>query len=297
MDSTSRGMGREKAGYLEGWVSVAVNLILFTVKMYAGLVSSSIAVVADAFHTLSDCITSLALILGYKIAFKPPDEEHPFGHQRFEAATSIVIGTLLGVVGFEFINRSVDKLLAREALVFSWIAVVVLTVSAVVKEALARWALRLAESVGGAESIRADAWHHRSDAVATLLVVIGLMIGESVWWVDGLLGLLVSGLIIYVAYDIIKRASQDILGRAPSSTEVSVLREIASGVSGDIRDLHHVHIHEYGDHIEVTLHIRLPPGMKLSDAHEVASRLEDAIRRTLGWEATIHVEPYRDQVH
>jgi len=287
------GVDRKHAGYLEGSVSVVVNLVLFAAKMYAGIVSSSIALIADAFHTLSDCITSLALILGYKIAFKPPDKEHPFGHQRFEAATSIIIGTLLGAVGFEFINRSISKLLAGETLVFSWIAVAVMAASVVAKEALARWALGLAKR-HSAEAVEADAWHHRSDALASLLVLVGIVVGEKVWWIDGVLGIVVSGLIIYVAYDIIKKASEDIMGRAPEASEINTLREMASRVSGSIRDLHHVHIHEYGDHVEVTLHIRLPPDTSLREAHEVASKLEELIRRELKWEATIHVEPYKE---
>jgi len=84
------------------------------------------------------------------------------------------------------------------------------------------------------------------------------------------------------------------MGRAPEASEINALREMASRVSGSIRDLHHVHIHEYGDHVEVTLHIRLPPDTSLREAHEVASRLEELIRRELKWEATIHVEPYKE---
>ncbi|ACL10600.1 putative cation efflux system protein [Desulfurococcus amylolyticus 1221n] len=284
---------KEEAGYLEGCVSIIVNTLLFIIKLYTGILANSIAIIADAFHTLSDSITSAALIIGYKIAFKPPDEEHPFGHQRFESVTSIIIGTLLGVVGFEFIQRSISKLISRETLIFSWIAVILLTVSVIAKELLARWALGLATRFN-AESIKADAWHHRSDAVATQIVLIGLFMSRLVWWIDGVLGLMVSGLIIYVAYDIIKRSSKNILGRSPTPSEKSKLKELASRISGNIRDLHHVHLHEYGEHVEVTLHIRLPPDINLNEAHEIASKLEELIRKELKWEATIHVEPYKD---
>lgn len=284
---------KEEAGYLEGWVSVIVNILLFIIKLYAGILANSIAIIADAFHTLSDSITSVALIIGYKIAFRPPDKEHPFGHQRFESVTSIIIGTLLGVIGFEFVQRSISKLISGETLIFSWIAVIVLAVSVVVKEWLARWALGLAARFN-AGSIKADAWHHRSDAVATLLVLIGLLTSSLAWWIDGVLGLMVSGLIIYVAYDIIKKASENIMGRSPTPSETSMLKELASRISSDIRDLHHVHLHEYGEHVEVTLHIRLPPGINLNEAHEIASKLEELIRKELKWGATIHVEPYKD---
>ncbi len=282
---------KQKAGYLEGSVSMVINLVLFLVKMYAGMVSQSIALIADAFHTLSDCITSLALVLGYRIAFQPPDREHPFGHQRFEAATSIVIGTLLGVVGFEFAQRSISKLLHREALRFSLVAVVVLAVSVIAKEWLARWALSLAEK-HQAQSVRADAWHHRSDSIAALFVLLGVFLGERIWWMDGLLGLSVSGLIVYVAYDIINKAAKDIMGRVPKAKEVSLLNDIALRTSDKIRDVHHVHVHEYGDHVEVTLHIRLLPETTLEEAHLLASRLEELVRKELRWEATVHVEPY-----
>ncbi|MEM1628163.1 MAG: cation diffusion facilitator family transporter [Desulfurococcaceae archaeon] len=282
--------GRKKAGLTEGMVSIIVNTCLFALKYYAGYVSNSIAVISEAFHTLSDSITSIALIIGFKIAFKPPDSEHPFGHQRFEIVTSVIIGTLLGVVGFEFMIRSIDKILNRQPASFTLMAIIAMSLSMLVKEVLARWAMKLAKR-HGSESIMADAWHHRSDAIASGLVLLPVVFGEKYWWLDGLFGLIVSSLIVYTAYDIINKSTRKILGRAPSMEEIESLKRIINTVSDKAEDLHHIHIHEYGDHVEVTLHIRLPSDIKLHEAHEIASLVEKAIKEKLGWEATVHTEP------
>ncbi|MEM0378249.1 MAG: cation diffusion facilitator family transporter [Thermosphaera sp.] len=283
-------MSKRKAGYLEGWTSVALNTLLFALKYYAAIVSHSVALVADAFHTLSDSMTSIVLLLGVKWGFKAPDKEHPFGHQRLETIASIVIAVMLGVVGFEFFKQSLDKLISRESLVYSNIALGVMVFSAVAKEALARWALRLGESYG-MESVKADAWHHRSDAVASFLIVIGLLVGETYWWVDGVLGFLVSLLIVYTAWSLIKAASDKVIGRSPRPEEEEELRTIVYSTVPRAKDLHHIHIHEYGDHVEATLHIRLDSKISLEEAHKLATEIEEAVKKKKGWEVTVHVEP------
>jgi cation diffusion facilitator family transporter len=282
--------GKMRAGVLEATVSIVLNTFLFVVKLYAGIVSNSVAVLADAFHTLSDSLTSVVVLIGVWIGFKPPDKEHPFGHQRVEQIATVVIATLLGIVGYEFFKQSLEKLLNRESLTFSTIALGVMALSAVSKELLARWAERL----GGEydmSSIKADAWHHRSDAVASLLIIIGLLVGDMYWWVDGVLGLAVSGLIIYLAWSLIKTASNRLIGRAPSRDEECELRKIVSSIVPQASDLHHIHIHEYGDHVEITLHLRLDSKITLEEAHRIATLIEEAVKEKLGWEATIHLEP------
>ncbi|MEM4628853.1 MAG: cation diffusion facilitator family transporter [Zestosphaera sp.] len=281
---------RKVAGLTEGLVSVFINVVLFALKYYFGLIHNSIAVVADAVHTLSDAGTSVVVIIGFWIAYRPPDEEHPFGHGRAEQIGAVVIGTLLGVAGFEFLMSSYGKLVSREALTFSWVLVGVLLFSSVVKELLARWALRLGKSYES-RSIVGDAWHHRSDAIATTLLALGVLIGANYWWVDGFLGVLVSLIIIYTSIKIVLEASRDLLGSRPTRHEKDLLNNLVREVSPLIEDVHHIHVHKYGDHVEVSLHIRLPKTIKLEEAHEIATKLEDKIKNTLGWEATVHPEP------
>lgn len=281
---------RKVAGFTEGLVSVFINVALFALKYYFGLIHNSVAIVADAVHTLSDAGTSVVVIIGFWIAYRPPDEGHPFGHGRAEQIGAVVIGTLLGVAGFEFLMSSYEKLVSGEALTFSWILVGILLFSSVVKELLARWALRLGKSYES-RSMIGDAWHHRSDAIATALLALGVLIGANYWWVDGLLGMLVSLIIVYTSVKIVLETSRELLGSEPTKHEEELLNNLAREVSPLIENVHHVHIHKYGDHVEASLHIRLPKTIKLEDAHEIATKLENKIKDTLGWEATVHPEP------
>lgn len=281
---------RKVAGFREGFISVFINVALFALKYYFGLIHNSIAVVADAIHTLSDAGTSVVVIIGFWVAYRPADEEHPFGHGRAEQIGAVVIGSLLGVAGFEFLMSSYEKLVSREALIFSWSLVGILLLSSVIKELLARWALGLGKSYES-KSVVGDAWHHRSDAVATALLALGILVGAEYWWVDGILGILVSIIIVYTSVKIVLETAKDLLGSEPTKHEKDLLSDLAREVSPLIEDVHHVHIHKYGDHVEASLHIKLPKNMKLEEAHEIATKLEEKIRDRLGWEATVHPEP------
>ncbi|WP_434731810.1 cation diffusion facilitator family transporter [Thermogladius sp. KZ2Tp1] len=282
---------RKRAGYLEGVVSIVVNTVLFVVKYYYGVLFNSIAVIADSVHTLSDSLTSVVVVVGFRVAYIKPDEEHPFGHGRAEEVAAIIIGVLLCVVGYEFAVSSYNKLVSRETLVYSLTLVLVLLVSAVIKEVLAMWAFRLGEKFNS-ESIRGDAWHHRSDAIATGLLALAILTaGGTYWWVDGVMGLVVSAFIVVTGGKIVLDASSVLLGRAPSREEVEEIVSVVKKVSPKVQSVHHIHVHKYGEHTEVTLHVHLPDDMSLSEAHEIATLIEEVLRKELGYEATVHVEP------
>lgn len=281
---------RKGAGYKEGVVSIIVNLGLFILKYVLGITYKSVAVMADAIHTLSDALTSGIVILSFWIAYKPADEEHPFGHGRAEHVGNLIIGTLLFVAGYELLLTSFNKLMMRESLIFNLGLVAVMFISAAIKEILTRWSLRLGRQYD-ADILISDAWHHRTDAVASLLVGLGVVVGEKLWWVDGVLGLGVSLLIIYVAFKLIVTTSKEFLGRSPPPTLESDLRRVVSSISEKVSDVHHVHVHKYGEHVEVTLHIRLPPNIPLSEAHRIATQIEKELKDRYSWEVTVHVEP------
>lgn len=279
-----------KLAYMEGSVSMVLNVLLFGLKYWAGLVTGSVAIIADAWHTLSDSITSLVVIVGTRVANKPADERHPFGHGRAELIASIIIGVLLGMVGFNFILESVDKLRSGESGNFGTFAVVVFAVSVVLKEAMARFAISAGKK-SGYRSLSADGWHHRSDAIASALILVAILLGSRFWWVDGVLGIAVALLIIYAAFDVIRDGVDPLLGRAADDELVKRLREIGREIAGQPLHVHHVHLHEYGDHTELTLHINMDGSISLRRAHEMASAVERTVRDRLDMEATVHMEP------
>jgi cation diffusion facilitator family transporter len=274
----------------EGWVSVMGNSALFILKFWAGMATGSIAIIADAWHTLSDSLTSIVVVVGVKISAKPADKEHPFGHGRAELIAALIIGVLLSVVAFNFILEGVQQLRTRELVNYSTFAIVATIISIVAKEALAQYAFVVARK-SGSRSVRADAWHHRSDAISSLVILAGIIFGRHIWWIDGVLGIVVAFLIFYAAYDILRDAMNIMMGETPDKELIEQVESICKGETLlEIRP-HHYHIHRYGDHTEMTFHIRLPDGLSLFDSHEIATRIEYRIKEHTGIISTIHMEP------
>jgi len=276
--------------YFEGWLSIVVNVLLFGLKYWAGIVTHSVAIIADAWHSLSDSLSSIVLLVGVKAATKPADRKHPFGHGRAELIASVIIGILLVIVGFNFFMEAISKLSKREAADFGTLAIVVTIISVVVKEGIAQfsfWAFRQT----GSQVLKADGWHHRSDAISSVVILLGIFFGKYFWWVDGALGILIAILILYAAYDILREGINPLLGEHPDEEMVSRIKTIAERFAPSAVDVHHIHCHRYGIHLELTFHIYLDGTMSLDDSHAVADTIETAIREELDIEATIHVEP------
>ncbi len=273
-----------------GIISVVVNGLLFALKLLAGISIGSVAIVVDAWHTLSDSLTSFIVIIGARIAGKPGDEEHPFGHQRAEWIAALVIAVLLSVVAINFAYESIKRLREGGTLEYGWLGIAVLLVSTLGKELLAQYCFFVCRRTQS-ESLRADGWHHRSDALSSLLILIGVLLGRGQVWLDAVLGMLVAVMIFLAAISLLRRVGSLVLGESPSSQLVQDLSAIANRVSGrDVR-LHHVHQHVYGDHREVTMHIRLDNDMSVADAHVLLDRMKADMRSELHVEPTILIEP------
>lgn len=277
-------------GYLEGTVSIIVNTLLFGLKYWVGIKTFSIAIIADAWHTLSDSLTSLVVIIGFKVSSKPADKKHPFGHGQAEIISSVIIGTLLALVGVSFLISSIQKFINHQSASYGNLAIVVFIISVIVKEGLAQFSIRVGKKINS-QSLIADGWHHRSDALVSLMILLGIFIGGYFWWVDSIMGAVVSLVIFYTTYIILKKSISTLIGEGPSEDfEAEIRKIVANNVSHDVK-LHHLHCHKYGENKELTFHIRLPADMRLKDAHKIAEELEEKIKEEMDIETTIHVEP------
>lgn len=283
---------KKRLAYIEGWGSAVLNTGLFAVKIWFGLAIGSVAMVADAWHTLSDTLTSLVVVLGFWVAGRPKDREHPFGHGRAELVGCVIVGTVLVVVGLRFLAASYSRLVDRQSVQFGAAAIIVFACSALVKEGSAQFALRAGKRVGS-KILVADGWHHRSDAVASALIVVGALVGQRLWWVDGALGILVSLLILYAAYDVLREAWTSLMGESADADLERTIRGAVNSTAPNATDTHHIHVHRYGDHVEVTLHLELPESLSLKDSHDAVTRVERVLRDVLDIEPTIHFEPAR----
>ncbi len=279
----------DKLAYSEGWLSIAANIILFGLKYWAGIVSGSVALISDAWHSLSDSISSAAIIIGTKISSKPPDKKHPFGHGRAELITSIIIGLFLAIVAYSFFIESVKSLQNHEKAVFGTLSVIVLIISILIKELSAQYAFYTARKTGML-SLKADGWHHRSDAITSVLILIGIFINPYFPMIDGILGIIVSLFILHTAWTIIKDSSSAVLGEACDENFITELKQIANNSAGFDVYLHHVHSHNYGHHKEITFHISLPENMTVKDAHDIAETIEKTVHKELNITATVHID-------
>ena len=273
-----------------GWMSIVVNTLLFIIKYWAGIISGSVALIADAWHTLSDSLSSLFLIIGISISQKPADKEHPFGHGRSELIASILIGSLLAMVAYNFFVESIQRLTSHESATYGTIAIVATIISILAKEGLAQYSFYIGRKTKS-QAVKADGWHHRSDSISSIAILLGIFLGRFFWWVDGAMGIVVSLFILYTAYKIIKSASHTILGQKPSNQLIDDISRIANKAAGYDVHSHHIHIHDYINHKELTLHIYLPNDMPISDSYKITSAIERDLARKLNLGATIHCEP------
>lgn len=275
---------------IEGWLSLISNVLLFILKYWVGILSGSVALIADAWHTLSDSLTSVILLIALKIADKPADKNHPFGHGRAEVIASLIIGVLLSVIGFNFMLESIDKFLAKEQANFGKWAIIATIISIVVKELSAQYAL-WAYRKTKMNSLKAEAWHHRSDAISSVIILFGIFFGRTFWWLDSVLGIMVALLIFYASFEVIRDAVRPLMGQNPSKEFEQKIKNLISRITELDVNFHHLHIHNYGNHNEVTFHIKLPGHLSLFEAHKVSEQIENTIRKEMNIEATIHVEP------
>jgi len=286
-------MERKKASYLEGTISIIGNICLFALKYWAGIVSGSIALMADAWHTLSDSISSGVVIVGAKLASKKPDKHHPFGHGRWELISAIIIAIILVLIAFGFITDSISQLRTKESANFGTLAIAVTIVSIVLKELMAQYAFFLGRK-SGSTTVKADGWHHRTDALSSLVILIGILFKNYFWWIDGVLGLLVSLMLMYAAYGILKESVNKILGEEPGDELIEEIHSlIRSRYDFDLHP-HHFHIHNYISSKELTFHIKIENKLSVEEGHAIATAIEELLDERLALKSTIHMEPIDD---
>lgn len=274
---------------IEGWVSICGNIFLFFLKLWVGLLTGSVALTADAYHTLTDSISSAIVIFSGWLSRKPADASHPFGHGRSDLISSVVIGVLLAIIGIEFIVKSVEQIQSGVGVEYGKFAIIVTIISIVTKELMAQfafWGARQSDNL----VIKADGWHHRTDALSSVLILIGIFCSPFADWIDGVMGILVSLMIFYASYEILSDSASRLIGEVPDDQMISQIDQIIGDMELDVRP-HHFHLHRYGNHIELTFHMTMHSDLTLMQAHDQANNIERELRERLQIEATIHMEP------
>jgi cation diffusion facilitator family transporter len=274
-----------------GYLAIGGNSLLFVLKIWAGIITGSVALVADAWHTLSDSLSSLILLIGLYFSSKPADKDHPFGHGRAEIIASLAIGFILVLIALNFLYESITRILERQITDYGLFAIIATSISLISKEIMARVSFSAAK-IEKLKSLRADGWHHRSDALTSAVILIGIFLGNHIWFIDGALGIFVSVMIMVLAYRIVIESINPLLGEKADEDLIGKINNISKEIyQGDLF-LHHFHLHRYGNHTEITFHIKLPGNYNLEDANKITSVFIKKIKTDLNIFATIYIDAY-----
>ncbi|MBW2733566.1 MAG: cation transporter [Deltaproteobacteria bacterium] len=289
-DNPRNEAARARVGLLEGWSSLAINILLAMIKGVLAWLSGSLSLLADTFHTLADSLTSLVVIVGFRLSRKPADADHPFGHGRIESIAGLIIGVLLGVAAFELGHAAITRLLTPTAInAPSWL-IGVIAFTALLKELLARFSFDLGKLIDS-DALEADAWHHRSDVFATLLVVVAFVFARfGMVWIDGVVGILVALLIGFTAVQIVVRAANPLIGEAPSEEVLRQISDSAHKVHG-VLDVHEIVMQRYGARAVLSLHIQVARERNIVEAHAISHEVEEALAAALNAHVTVHIDP------
>jgi len=282
---------REAYGVLGGALGVICNLLLFSLKLSIGLFINSIAVVTDAFNNLTDTGSSVVSILGAKLSNRPPDREHPYGHGRFEYIASLVVAFIIFSVGLQLLRNSFDKILYPEEVVFSPISIVILCLSILVKLWMYSYNWYIGNIINSGIN-RAVAYDSLSDIVATGAVIIGTILGRYIRYpVDGLLGLVISFLILYTGFSIAKDTVNLLLGASADPELADTINSlVAQGKY--IVGIHALRMHDYGPgRVIASIHAEVPDDVNIVKVHSIIDEMEEKISDELGIDIIIHMDP------
>ena len=281
-----------------GWVGLLCNLVLSAVKVVAGIVGNSQAVMADALHSLTDSLTDIAVILGVRYWTAPADEEHPHGHGRIETLVTVVIGLTVGIVAVGMGWKAILGLRHRPESGPAVIALAAALLSVVVKEALYRWTARIGHRVHS-PALVANAWHHRSDAISSIpaaLAVAVALINPAWAFVDRVGAVVVCAFILQASWSILRPALNQLIDAGAPAAERRHIEELAREVDG-VEAAHAVRTRYVGARLAVDMHVEVDGGLSVGEGHAIANavkiRLIEEGPHVV--DVVVQIEPYRWQ--
>ncbi len=282
---------RKDYGTLSGGVGIVCNILLFVFKVITGIVSSSISVIADAFNNLSDAASSIITIIGFKLADKPADNEHPYGHGRYEYLSGLLIAFLIVMTAVELLKSSVDKIFSSSDVEFSAFSVIILLLSIGVKLWMAVFNKKIGRKLN-ASAMLATAADSLSDCIATGAVLISLIVGYIFKInIDGYTGVLVALFVFKAGFEAANDTLKPLLGQAPDPEFVKALEDSVLE-DNKIKGIHDMHIHDYGPgRVVVSLHAEIPAEMNVMEAHDIIDSTEDKIKKKYKCDISIHMDP------
>ncbi len=285
------------------WLSVILNVVLTLSKLVVGIIGHSAAMVADALHSFSDFATDFAVLIGMRLAGRPQDGDHPYGHGKYETLAAVLVGIVLCGVGlmvaFHAGETIIQALLwnvwpTRPSVIALWAGLI----SIVVKEYLYQITIREARATQN-DALRANAWHHRSDAFSSIGTTLGAgaaaLFGGAWVLLDPVAALIVGMILLKIAWDIVSESLDKLMERGMDAEENDRILTLLHSIDG-LCEPHHLRSRRVGTVAVIELHFRVNPQMTVRESHEIASQAEHLLRKAFGEDAiiTVHVEPIKE---
>ena len=282
---------RERYGILSGILGIICNLFLFVLKLIIGIIMNSIAIISDAFNNLSDMASSIVTIISSKMSNRLPDKEHPYGHGRIEYISTMIVSFMIILVGIELLKTSIDKIINPEILQFSWALLIILSSSVLVKVWMYSYNKYIGEKIDSSV-LKTTSVDSLNDCISTAAVIISVFIGRYIPLpVDGVMGVLVSILIIYAGINVAKEIIGRLIGEPPSKELINQVTEFVMK-EDNIVGVHDFMAHDYGPGaIIASLHAEVPDDINIVKIHEIIDDLEKNVFEKFGVMLVIHMDP------
>ena len=278
-------------GTLCGIMGIILNVLLFGIKMLAGIISGSISIMADAFNNLTDAGSSVITLIGFRMSGQKPDKDHPFGHGRIEYISGLIVSMLIILVGFELGKSSLEKIITPEPVEFSIVAVIILVCSILIKAYMALYNFRIGKKISSS-AMRATAQDSLNDTIATGAVLLCLIFAKLTNInIDAYCGLAVSGFILFSGLRAVKETMDPLLGTPPSEDFIKDIENIVYSYEG-VEGIHDLIVHDYGPaRTMISLHAEVPCDADLLQTHDMIDNIEKELRERMGCDAVIHMDP------
>lgn len=282
---------RSAYGKAASLIGIACNALLFALKILVGTVSGSVAITADAVNNLSDASSSVVSLLGFKLADKPADAEHPYGHGRFEYLSGLMVAVMILVIGVELLKSSVGKIVAPTGVTFSWVTVFVLAASIGVKLWMAAFNRRIGRKIAS-KTLEATADDSRNDVISTSVVLLSTLIAHFLGWeLDGIMGTAVAVFILVSGFGLVRDTIDPMLGSVPSEEQVDAIREKIMGYPG-VLGTHDLMVHDYGPGRQfASVHVEMAASQDPMDSHDMIDNIERDFLINDHLHLVIHYDP------
>ena len=282
---------RKRFGILSGTVGIIANLLLSVGKFFAGIMTGSIAISADAFNNLSDAISSIVTLICFRTSDSPADREHPFGHGRIEYISGLIVSIAIIFMGIEFIKTSIEKIFNPEPVVASTVPIVILVVSLIIKLWMGYFNNKIGNAINST-AIKAAAFDSVSDSIVTITILVGMAVTYFTgFYVDAYSGILVACFVILTGLKMIKESTGPPLGQAPDPELVKSINSLVLKCPY-ILGIHELTVHNYGPgKLVISMHAEVPANKNIMELHDAVEEVENKLKHKFKCQATIHIDP------